>query len=318
MLLIAGRSGARGRSLLPSLLLAAALAAPVLLAGCGSDPPRPGPAVSGKFGSDPVITIPAGNPPGQLMVQTLIPGNGPVVRPDDYVLFNVEGKTWAGGRQIANSFTDRTPQGLPLTNAMPAWRKLAGQRVGSRVMMVVPPKDGFGPDGDPSALVSGTDTLVFVFDVLAAMPPDASPPGTAGSYSAGPALPSVRWNGRVPVITVPAGASPPKSLVSRVITRGGGPPVTSGETVTVQDTGVVWRTGKVFDSTWQRGFPQSFLLGSGQVIPGWEAGLGGLPVGSRVLLVIPPTMGYGASGDPPYVKTTDTTVFVIDIVSALR
>jgi peptidylprolyl isomerase len=112
-------------------------------------------------------------------------------------------------------------------------------------------------------------------------------------------------------------AKPPASLVRRVITRGRGAPVTSGETVTVQDTGVVWRTGQVFDSSWRRGFPESFLLGSGQVIAGWQAGLGGLPVGSRVLLVIPPTMGYAQSGDPPYVKTTDTTVFVIDIVSAL-
>lgn len=251
------------------------------------------------------------------MVQTLLRGNGPVVRPDDYVLFNVEGKTWAGARQVADSFTARAPQGLPLRTALPAWRKLAGQRVGSRVLMVVPPKDGFGRNGDPSALISGTDTLVFVFDVLAAMPPDATPPGTAGSYAAGRRLPSVRWDGHVPLITVPADVSPPKSLVSRVITRGSGPPVTSGETVTVQDTGVVWRTSKVFDSTWQRGFPESFLLGSGQVIPGWEAGLGGLPVGSRVLLVIPPSMGYSASGDPPYVKTTDTTVFVVEIVSAL-
>lgn len=251
------------------------------------------------------------------MVATLTPGKGPVVQPGDYVLFNVEGKTWGGARQVADSFTDRMPQGLPLKNAMPAWRRLAGQRVGSRVMMVVPPRDGFGPNGDPSALISGTDTLVFVFDVLAAMPLDATVPGRASSYDAGPGLPSVRWTAQTPAITIPDGAGPPKSLVSRVITRGSGAPITSGETVTVQDTGVVWRTGKVFDSTWQRGFPESFMLGAGQVIAGWEAGLGGLPVGSRVLLVIPPTMGYGASGDPPYVKTTDTTVFVIDIVSAL-
>jgi peptidylprolyl isomerase len=298
-------------------LLALALAAPVLLTACGSSPPRPGLSVSGKFGSDPVITIPAVSPPRQLTVRTLIPGTGPVVRPDDYVLFNVEGKTWAGDRPVADSFTHRTPQGLPLRTAMPAWRRLAGQRVGSRVMMVVPPKDGFGANGDPAALVSGTDTLVFVFDVLGAMLPDATSPGTASPYSAGPGLPDVRWRGQVPVITIPARVKPPKSFISRVITRGSGAPITSGETVTVQDAGVVWRTGKVFDSSWQRGFPESFVLGSGQVIPGWEAGLGGLRVGSRVLLVIPPTMGYAASGDPPYVKTTDTTVFVIDIVSAL-
>ncbi len=88
-------------------------------------------------------------------------------------------------------------------------------------------------------------------------------------------------------------------MVRDVLVRGHGRPVRSGDTVVVQDTGVVWRTGKVFDSSWGRGFPESFVLGSGQVIPSWEAGLGGLPVGSRMLLVLPPSLGYGQVGNPP-------------------
>jgi len=274
------------------------------------------PQVSGKFGADPVITIPNGNPSPQLIVRTLMKGDGPVVQPGDYVIFNVEGKVWAGSRQVVDSYTDRAPQGLPLGQALPAWRDLAGQRTGSRVLMVVPPRDGFGPQGDPSATISGTDTLVFVFDVLATMRSDTAVPGPIRNYDA-PGLPVVGWGERGPKITVPDGAKPPKGLVRRIIIRGSGPPILAGQTVTVQDTGVVWRTGQVFDSTWQRGFPESFMLGAGQVIPGWEQGLGGLPAGSRVLLVIPPSMGYGTSGDPPDVKTTDTVVFVIDIVSAV-
>jgi FKBP-type peptidyl-prolyl cis-trans isomerase len=85
----------------------------------------------------------------------------------------------------------------------------------------------------------------------------------------------------------------------------------------VQDTGVVWRTGKVFDSSWARGFPESFVLGAGQVIPGWEAGLNGLRVGSRVLLILPPRLGYGQAGDPPDVGGHDTLVFVIDILGTI-
>ena len=303
-------------------LLALAVAAPaVLLAGCAgpSASPQPGgpvPVISGPFGKDPVVTIPNASPPRQLIVRTLLPGSGPVVRHGDYVVFNVEGKVWAGGRQVADSFTGRTPQGLPLKDAMPAWRDLAGQRVGSRVLMVVPPADGFGRSGDPAALITGTDTLVFVFDVLATMAPGSAAARPA-SYSAGPALPGVRWGPRGPVITVPGSTSPPRTLVRRVMIRGSGPPVLAGDTVTVQDTGVVWRSGKVFDSTWQRGFPESFVLGSGQVLPGWENGIGALPVGSRVLLVIPPALGYGRAGDAPYVGSSDAVVFVIDIVSAL-
>jgi peptidylprolyl isomerase len=58
------------------------------------------------------------------------------------------------------------------------------------------------------------------------------------------------------------------------------------------------------------------VLGAGQVLPGWDNGLGGLPVGSRVLLVIPPALGYGQAGHAPYIGSNDTLVFVIDIVAA--
>lgn len=277
----------------------------------------PVPEVTGKFGADPVITIPNGDPSSQLIVRTLMKGDGRVVKPGDYVIFNVEGKVWAGSRQVVDSYTDRSPQGLPLSRALPAWRALAGQRVGSRVLMVVPPKDGFGPRGDPAATITGSDTLVFVFDVLATMASDTTVPGPIANFDAGPGLPSIGWSTHGPLITVPAGAKAPGKLVRRIVIRGSGPPILAGQTVTVQDAGVVWRTGHVFDSTWQRGFPESLMLGSGQVIPGWEQGLGGLPVGSRVLLIIPPSMGYGISGHAPDVKPTDTVVFVIDIVSAV-
>jgi peptidylprolyl isomerase len=122
--------------------------------------------------------------------------------------------------------------------------------------------------------------------------------------------------GKDPVVTIP-NVSPPHQLIVETLLPGRGPPVLAGDTVTVQDAGVVWKSGKVFDSTWLRGFPESFILGSGQVLPGWENGLGGLPVGSRVLLVIPPALGYGPAGDAPYVGSSDTLAFVIDIVSAL-
>lgn len=117
-----------------------------------------------------------------------------MIQPGDYVLFNVQGKVWAGDREVVDSYTDRQPQGLPLRSpsALPAWRRLAGQRVGSRVLMVVPPRDGFGPRGDPQANVMGTDALVFVFDLLGAMREKAHallvlPPGLGYGTGRGPA-----------------------------------------------------------------------------------------------------------------------------------
>jgi len=68
---------------------------------------------------------------------------------------------------------------------------------------------------------------------------------------------------------------------------------------------------------WARGFPESFLLGLGQVIPGWAHGLAGVPAGSRVFLVLPPGLGYGQAGDPPDVDGHDTLVSVADILTVL-
>jgi peptidylprolyl isomerase len=291
-------------------------------AGCGASPghradPGPLPGVSGKLGADPVITIPNGNPSRQLVVRTIIPGRGAVVRPGDYVLFNVQGRVWAGDREIADSYTDRQPQSLPLRAALPAWRHLAGQRIGSRVLMVVPPRDGFGAQGNSQANVTATDTLVFVFDLLGTMPETAHASGATVPYQPGTAMPSVTWNSRGPAITAPAAVKPPGKLVRRLLIRGAGPPIQAGQTVVIQEAGAVWRTSKVFDSTWARGFPESFQLGAGQVIPGLESGLGGLPVGSRVLLVVPPSLGYGKAGDAPDVRSHDTLVFVVDILAAV-
>jgi peptidylprolyl isomerase len=300
------------------IMLAALLLAAVAVPGCGSGP-GPVPGVAGGFGTDPVITIPNGTPSPDMIVKTVIPGRGPVVQSGDYVLFNVEGKVWAGDRQVVDSYTDRQPQGLPLRSrsALPAWRQLAGQRVGSRVLMVVPPRDGFGRRGDPQANVTGTDTLVFVFDLLGTMAEKAHATGTVMPYHPGTGLPRVSWGSRGPVIMAPAAARPPAKLVRRILVLGHGRPVHNGQTVVAAYTGVVWRTGRVFDSSWTRGFPESFQLGAGQVIPGWETGLGGLPVGSRVLLVLPPSLGYGPAGDPPDVDGHDTLIFVVDILAAL-
>ncbi len=95
------------------VMLAALLLAAVAVTGCGPGP-GPVPGVTGRFGMDPVITIPNGTPAPHMIVKTVIPGRGPVVGSGDYVLFNVEGKVWDGDREVVDSYTNRQPQGLPL------------------------------------------------------------------------------------------------------------------------------------------------------------------------------------------------------------
>lgn len=296
--------------------LAALLAGFAVLAGAGcTGSSQALPTVSGKPGTDPVISIPNGNPANRLVVQTLADGHGRTVRSSDFVVFHVEGKVWAGNRSVVDSYTSRQPQGLPLSTAMPAWKRLAGQKVGSRVMMVVPPRYGYGAQGNPQANIMGSDTLVFVFDILRAVAPSATANGKTEAYHPTSSQPSVSWGKKGPSIKVPK-TKPPANLTVTVLKQGNGARVLNGQTVVVQEAGVVWRTGKMFESSWQRGFPQSFVLGTGQVLAGWEQGVGGRQVGTRLLLVIPPTMAYGQQGQAPDVDSGDTVVFVLDIVAA--
>jgi peptidylprolyl isomerase len=311
------RRAATLRWLCSILLLLACAGAASACSGGGSDDSAL-PKVTGAYGADPQIAMPNGSPPGSLVVKTLTQGGGPVVKPDDLALVYVEGKVWAGDREVFDSYTDRQPQSVPLATGgvLPAWKQLAGQHVGSRVMMVVPPSDGFGKQGDSQLNILGGDTLVFVFDLLSTVPETAAASGTPQAYDPGAKLPKLAESAAGPKITVPAKTSPPAKLTVRTLIKGKGQPLTSGQTVVVQYSGVVWRTGQVFDSSYATKTPDSFVLGAGQVIPGWEQGLGGVTVGSRVLMVVPPSLAYGDQAQPPYIENDDTLVFVIDVIDA--
>lgn len=92
-----------------------------------------------------------------------------------------------------------------------------------------------------------------------------------------------------------------------------------------QYTGVRWRDGNEFDSSWKAGrgpFATRLAVsdpktGEPGVIKGWVDGLIGRRVGSRILLIVPPNLGYGAAGyEAGGITGTDTVVFVIDILGA--
>jgi FKBP-type peptidyl-prolyl cis-trans isomerase len=116
-----------------------------------------------------------------------------------------------------------------------------------------------------------------------------------------------------PVVSVPKGA-PPTSLVRKDLLTGTGATVAQGQTVTVNYVGVLYKTGKEFDSSWKRNQPFSTALTPGSVIPGWVKGLTGARVGSRRELIIPPNLAYGKAGQPPTIPPNSTLIFVIDVL----
>jgi peptidylprolyl isomerase len=116
-----------------------------------------------------------------------------------------------------------------------------------------------------------------------------------------------------PVVTVPSTA-PPSKLVTKDLIPGTGTAASAGKTVTVNYVGVLYKTGKEFDSSWRRNQPFTTPLSPGSVIPGWVEGLSGMKVGGRRELIVPPSLGYGAKGSPPTIPPNSTLVFVVDLL----
>ena len=301
------------RRLLPLL---APLAAPALLvAACGgaqapdsSDPTSALEAVSvaGAAGAEPTVEFDAPLEATSSEHKVLAEGDGEPVTAGQQVsarLVTVNGET---GEEVESSYGDEEPVGFPMDPQQinPAlYDAVLDVPVGSRVLVVVPSESEDGP------------STVVVLDVLEARTLPTRATGTPVPPAAGLPTVALAENG-APTITVPA-TDPPAELIIQPLIKGTGPAVEQGQTITVHYTGVKWAGGQVFDSSWQKGSPARFPIGTGQVIPGWDAGLVGQTVGSQVLLVIPPAQGYGAEGAPDAgISGTDTLVFVVDILDA--
>jgi peptidylprolyl isomerase len=115
-----------------------------------------------------------------------------------------------------------------------------------------------------------------------------------------------------PKIIKPSGKPPAKLTIVDVV-DGTGAGAKAGDALTVDYAGNSWSTGKEFDASWKTGQPFPLTLGQGGVIPGWDQGLVGMKQGGRRLLVIPPDLGYGASGSGTSIKPNETLVFVVDL-----
>ncbi|MCI3275749.1 FKBP-type peptidyl-prolyl cis-trans isomerase [Streptomyces cylindrosporus] len=329
-------------------LLIAVPAGLVTLAGCGDDkksdsskasdsaspsasatsaapPPKivdgPLPAITAgtTFGTKPTVAKGTGDPSKQLAVKTVIAGSGKSVAENDYIQAHYLGQIWDTAKVFDNSYDRKTPLLIQLAQGsiIDGWRyALQGKKVGSRVMFSVPPTWAYGTSGNSQAGIKGTDTLVFVADIQDTFNATSSAKGTDVAQSDA-SLPKVGTNtdGKAPSIDVPKTDAPTK-LVANYVIEGDGDKVTADSTVLVQYKGVLWDGGKEFDSTYGRKALTSFSLQ--QVVKGWAQGLTGKKVGSRVLIVVPPKLGYG--DNPPSgsgIKKDSVLVFSVDILAKM-
>lgn len=312
--------------------LAAALAVPVLLlTGCANaDGPSTSSGtsaskaldsitVSGDVGSKPKVNLKT--KPTTLASsgsRVITKGSGAEVKKGqevtvDYLLINGKDGSEADtsfGKSPA-TFTADPGQLLPgLANGM------IGKPIGSRILIGIAPKDGFpGGQGNEQLGFGKDDALIFVLDLKTAVTPLEKATGSPVTPAKG--LPTVKEDDKgVPVVTVPKTPAP-KKLVIQPLIKGEGAVVKAGQTITAAYVGVIYGTGKQFDSSYTSGVPLKQRIGVGSLVSGFDKGIVGQTVGSRVLLVLPPDEGYGKAGNAQAgIKGTDTLVFVVDILAA--
>ncbi|CAM3809387.1 FKBP-type peptidyl-prolyl cis-trans isomerase [Nocardiopsis gilva] len=280
------------------------------------------PSVTGKVGEAPKVDFKGKTPPGEQLsgVAKKGSGEGALIRNDDLLQVQIVDYQWTGkgkAEQKQSSYETGSPVLLKLEEMNDDLRKnLVNQPVGSRVVFVFPGQD---PEeakamGQPSPEPGDSVSIVDVEKRYGKGDIVEGEQTTDG----GDGLPTVPDAGHgTPDITIPEDTDPPKKLKTVDLIEGDGPEVTDEQQVVVQYTGVQWSDGKVFDSTWDKGGkPFTFAVGQGQVIKGWDQGLKGKKVGSRVMLVIPPDLAYGKDAGKRGAPE-GTLVFVVDILGAV-
>jgi len=285
-----------------ALLLAVPLLALSVVTGCGGSSSRHAlvlPAVAGSFGVKPTFMFPGTGPPTTLASTVLHQGAGPVVGKGELLVANYLGQVW-DGKVFDNSYDRKVAAGFVIGagKVIPGWDSvLVGQKIGSRVLMSIPPAQGYGPMGNARAGIKGTDTLVFVVDIVGSYGATAAGDPKAVPQAAAPAgVKVIGALGSVPTVAVAKGLKGPAKPVIFLLAKGSGVPV--GDGVLILQFVAVGYDGRSAGSTWASGAPAALPLTGGHGTA--FDGLRGLPVGGRVLLQLP-----AATGRPAIAVVTD-------------
>jgi peptidylprolyl isomerase len=115
---------------------------------------------------NPTVTIPEGAVPTEFAISTLIQGAGDVVAEGATVVVNYEGVNWNTGAVFDSSFDRGSPATFSTAEVIEGFRNaIVGQKIGSRVVVIIPSELGYG-DAGSGDLIKGGDTILFVVDIL--------------------------------------------------------------------------------------------------------------------------------------------------------
>ena len=297
------------------------------LSACGSDDPDDngtavpdiaGVSVTGAFGEEPTVEV-ADFDVSDTETDVLIEGDGPEVTAGETALVNLHIVNGTTGEKAYSSFDSERAQEVTITpDSLPGGldAALAGQKRGSRVLMTATVTDAIGPEGAEQVGLGTEDDVVFVVDLLSVHPADPldapegdeqeAPKGTPAPVLDGEDVTGFDFSG--------AAKKPSDELQVVTLVEGDGPAIPERPTyVTFDYLGAVYGAKKPFDESFSKE-PATFAVGNSNLIKGWDQGLVGVKAGSRVLMVVPPDLGYGEQGSPPSIPGDATLVFVIDVL----
>jgi len=253
--------------------------------------------VTGEAGQQPTLEFEQPFTVSAPVARVVTPGTGETVEEGQLVSVNIAAVSGEDGSEQGGTYGS-TPQSYVADAAnLPEalLDALLGEQVGARLLFANPLEEA---------------TLLLAVEVMGTQSVPTRAEGTAVTPLP-EGLPTVTLDedGAPSIETVDT--DPPTELVVQPLIQGTGPAVEAGQTLTVQYTGWLW-DGTQFDSSWERGSSSTFPLSG--VVQGWQQGLAGQPVGSQVLLIIPPDLGYGdqESGSIP---ANSTLIFVVDILA---
>lgn len=301
------------------LLVASVAAACLVLAGCGSNDSGGGlDDVTVSKAADPVVKVPKDLSVSKTTTRVLSEGAGDAIGTGETARLNYVAVNGRTGKQFDNSFTSDREMVLTYleTTALKGFLdSLTDQKVGTRLLVAIPPKDGFGTQGQSDLGIKADDTMVFLFDVVAKVP---APP--TGKNAALPKdLPKLTLDADShPVKFEKTGTSAAKQTKysSNVLIKGKGKEVEAGQSVVAHYVGQVYSSLQVFDSSWERKAPSDFALVPDGLIKCWNDGLTGQTLGTRIVLVCPANVAYGNEPKGDVIKAGDTLIFSVDLLDA--
>ena len=274
--------------------------------------------VSDDYGTEPKVSVDKPLDLQKSESEVLVEGDGNPVVENEQALLHLYVANGTTGKKALATWDQGVPAAFQMSEAQlfkSVVDATVGEPVGSRIVVAAPPDEAFGAKGAPQFKLGPKDDVIFVVDVMSVQPTEVldAPDGTKVAPPAG--LPTVEEkNGQVTGIDfAKAAKNPPKDLKVVTLVKGDGPPVRDDSLVTFDYLGQVYGSDKVFDQSYSSD-PRPFPVGVGGLIQAWDKGLVGVNRGSRVMIIAPPELAYGAQGSPPNIPGNATLAFVVDVL----